>query len=190
MAKYVDMGSLSTTGSYPNGWIDKAYNGGMHFVNGDTIIARITPCFENGKAAYVNFLDADEVAFGSTEYIVLTGREGILKELFYFLARNKNFVDYLIGHMNGSSGRQRVSVKDALCYPISIPDDESLNNVGQKLSTILDAVRANAEQIKKLSETRDTLLTKLMSGEIDVSKVELPTPPEQDSASTNGRLSY
>ncbi|MBT1170430.1 restriction endonuclease subunit S [Bifidobacterium sp. SO4] len=186
-AKYVDMGSLSTTGSYPSGWNKRSYNGGMRFTNGDTLIARITPCLENGKAAYVNFLDENEVAFGSTEYIVLTGKPGIPNEIMYFLAKNEAFVDYLIQHMTGSSGRQRVSVIDALNCPIRIPSDALIQEIGQELSRILNVVRANSEQIMELSQLRDTLLPKLISGEIDVSKVELPTLPIQ-TAPTNGRL--
>ncbi|QSY57339.1 tyrosine-type recombinase/integrase [Bifidobacterium imperatoris] len=188
IAKYIDMSSLSTTGSYPSGWIEKAYNGGMRFANGDTLLARITPCLENGKASYVNFLNESEVAFGSTEYIILTGKDGISNEIFYFLVRNSNFIEYMVGHMNGSSGRQRVSVKDALNYPIHIPEGKTLKAIGQRLSMLLNSVSANSKQIKKLSQLRDALLPKLMSGEIDVSKVELPTPLEQNSA-TNGRLS-
>lgn len=188
ISKYIDMSSLSTTGSYPSGWIEKAYNGGMRFTNGDTLLARITPCLENGKASYVNYLDENEVAFGSTEYIVLTGKDGISNEIFYFLVRNSNFIEYMVGHMNGSSGRQRASVKDALNYPIHIPESKTLKAIGQRLSILLNSVNANSKQIKKLSQLRDALLPKLMSGEIDVSKVDLPTPPEQISA-TNGRLS-
>lgn len=57
--------------SIPIGETIKPYNGGVWFINGDTLIARITPCLENGKAVYINVLENDEVAFGSTEYIVL-----------------------------------------------------------------------------------------------------------------------
>ncbi|PLS28627.1 restriction endonuclease subunit S [Bifidobacterium parmae] len=187
IAKYIDMSSLSTTGPYPNGWIQKAYNGGMRFTNGDTLLARITPCLENSKASYVNYLDENEVAFGSTEYIVLTGKDEIPNEIFYFLVRNSNFIEYMVGHMNGSSGRQRVSVKDALSYPIHIPDDKIIKTIGHRLSMLLNAVNMNSKQIRKLSQLRDTLLPKLMSGEIDLSKVELPMPSAR-TAPTNGRL--
>lgn len=76
IARCIDMAQLSTSGAFPNGWEMKLYNGGMRFSNGDTIIARITPCLENGKTAFIDFLDDSEVAFGSTEYIVLTAKEG------------------------------------------------------------------------------------------------------------------
>ena len=71
-ARCIDMSSLPTKGTFPSDWTFKEYNGGMKFQNGDTIMARITPCLENGKTAYINFLDENEVAFGSTEYIVLS----------------------------------------------------------------------------------------------------------------------
>jgi type I restriction enzyme S subunit len=63
---YLEMANLSTTGSFPIGWEKKEFAGGVKFKNEDTIISRITPCLENGKMAYINFLDDDEIAFGST----------------------------------------------------------------------------------------------------------------------------
>lgn len=72
------MSTLPTSGCIPTGDTTKPYNGGVRFINGDTLIARITPCLENGKAAYINILNEGEVAFGSTEYIVL-----LLKMIFH-----------------------------------------------------------------------------------------------------------
>lgn len=89
----------------------KPFNGGMRFANGDTLLARITPCLENGKTAFVDFLDENEVAFGSTEYIVLAPRNGVLAEILYCLAHYPTFVNYAVKNMNGSSGRQRVSTE-------------------------------------------------------------------------------
>ena len=74
VARCIDMSQLSTSGAFPSGWDMKPFNGGMRFINGDTLLARITPCLENGKTAYIDFLDKKEVAFGSTEYIVLAPR--------------------------------------------------------------------------------------------------------------------
>ena len=111
MARCIDMSQLSTIGAFPSGWEMKPFAGGMRFMNGDTLLARITPCLENGKAAFIDFLDQDEVAFGSTEYIVLAPKEGIPAEFLYCLARYPAFVDYAVKNMNGSSGRQRVSAE-------------------------------------------------------------------------------
>jgi len=70
-AVYIEMANLPTSGSFPTDWATRSFSGGMKFKNGDTIMARITPCLENGKTAYINFLGEDEIAFGSTEYIVI-----------------------------------------------------------------------------------------------------------------------
>lgn len=72
-------------------------------------MARITPCLENGKTAYVDILEEDEVAFGSTEYIVMRAKDCISDSQFiYYLATNPLFRNVAIKSMVGSSGRQRV----------------------------------------------------------------------------------
>ena len=60
------------------------YSGGSKFKNGDTIMARITPCLENGKTAMVNILNENEIGFGSTEYIVFRAKETITDPYFVY----------------------------------------------------------------------------------------------------------
>lgn len=85
------------------------FSGGSKFCNGDTIMARITPCLENGKTAYVDVLNDGEVAFGSTEFIVMRAKDGISDPQFiYYLATSPAFRSVAIKSMVGSSGRQRV----------------------------------------------------------------------------------
>ena len=69
--------------------VDRAFGSGMRFENGDTLVARITPCLENGKTAFVDFLEADQVGWGSTEYIVLRPRPPLPAE-FGCLARTRS----------------------------------------------------------------------------------------------------
>ena len=98
-ARCFDMSTLPTSGCIPTGDTTKPYNGGVRFINGDTLIARITPCLENGKAAYINILNEGEVAFGSTEYIVFASKDDIPSCFYYFLIRNgsiTNFVGFRI----------------------------------------------------------------------------------------------
>lgn len=93
------------------------FAGGSKFCNGDTIMARITPCLENGKTAFVDVLAENEVAFGSTEFIVMRAKKGVSDPQFiYYLATSPAFRKVAIKSMVGSSGRQRVqqSVLDAL----------------------------------------------------------------------------
>ena len=170
-AKCVDMSYLSTSGPFPSGWETKGYNGGMKFFNGDTIMARITPCLENGKVAYVNFLDDGEIAFGSTEFIVLHAKEGVAPVFTYFLARNKNFVDYATKNMNGSSGRQRVSGDTIGKYMIPVIDSDSLNEFSGFATPAMDVIRNNSFESRSLAATRDALLPLLLSGELSISQM-------------------
>ena len=172
-AKCVDMSYLSTTGPFPSGWETKGYNGGMKFINGDTIVARITPCLENGKVAYVNFLDDGEVAFGSTEFIVLHAKEGVSPVFTYFLARNKSFVDYATKNMNGSSGRQRVSGDTIEKYLIPVIDSAPLNEFSSYATPATEVIRNNSFESRSLAATRDAMLPLLLSGKLSISQMNV-----------------
>ena len=172
MARCIDMAQLSTSGSFPNGWEIKPYNGGMRFANGDTLLARITPCLENGKTAYIDFLDADEVAFGSTEYVVMCSQGQYPSEFFYCLARYPSFVDYAVKNMNGSSGRQRVSAETIGRYILPRITDDELAEFRDVVPALFSAIRLNSLENISLAELRDALLPKLMSGEIDISTIQ------------------
>ena len=170
-ARYIDMAQLSTSGSFPNGWEIKPYNGGMRFSNGDTLLARITPCLENGKTAYIDFLGENEVAFGSTEYVVISSRGEYPPEFFYCLARCPSFVDYAVKNMNGSSGRQRVSAEAIGNYVLPMLTDDELSEFRSTVPCLFRAMRNNSIENTSLAQLRDALLPKLMSGEIDVSDI-------------------
>lgn len=171
IARYIDMSQLSTSTSFPSGWDYKKFNGGMRFCNGDTLLARITPCLENGKTAYVNFLDDKEVAFGSTEYIVMCSKGIYPNEFFYCLARYSDFVDYAVKNMNGSSGRQRVSAEIVGKYELPKINDSDLQEFMDIVPNLFNICRTNNLENMNLEKIRDTLLPRLMSGEIDVSKL-------------------
>ena len=173
VARSIDMSQLSTRGAFPSSWDIKPYNGGMRFTNGDTLLARITPCLENGKTAFIDFLDDGEVAFGSTEYIVLAPKNDTPPEMLYCLARYPAFVDYAVKNMNGSSGRQRVSAETVGQYRLPLFDKHSLVLFKEVVSPMFLKMRYNFLENMRLAELRDALLPKLMSGEIDVSAVQL-----------------
>lgn len=172
VARSIDMSQLSTSGAFPSGWKMKPFNGGMKFTNGDTILARITPCLENGKTAFIDFLDDGEVAFGSTEYIVLAPKNDTPPEMLYCLARYPVFVDYAVKNMNGSSGRQRVSAETVGQYRLPSFDKRTLELFKEIVSPMFLKMRYNSLENMRLAELRDALLPKLMSGEIDVSAVQ------------------
>ena len=168
VARYIDMSQLSTTGAFPSGWEMKPYTGGMRFKNGDTLLARITPCLENGKTAFIDFLDQDEVAFGSTEYIVLASKEGIPAEFLYCLARYPAFVDYAVKNMNGSSGRQRVSAETIGQFVLPKILLSEIKSFEEKALPIFRKMRYNSLENICLAQMRDIMLPKLMSGEINI----------------------
>lgn len=173
VARCIDMSQLSTTGALPSGWEMKPFTGGMRFTNGDTLLARITPCLENGKTAFIDFLNKDEVAFGSTEYIVLAPKEGVPAEFLYCLARYPAFVDYAVKNMNGSSGRQRVSAETIGQFVLPEVSKSDLSVFGTKVTPMFRKMRCNFFENLRLAAIRDALLPKLMSGEVDVKDVNI-----------------
>ena len=172
-ARCIDMAQLSTSGSFPTGWEVKPYNGGMRFSNGDTLLARITPCLENGKTAYIDFLNENEVAFGSTEYVVIASHGEYPPVFFYCLARYPSFVDYAVKNMNGSSGRQRVSAETIGNYVLPVLTDDELSKFRSTVPSLFKAMKNNSIENMSLAQLRDALLPKLMSGEIDVSTIQI-----------------
>lgn len=122
------------------------FSGGSKFRNGDTIMARITPCLENGKTAFVDILGEDEIAFGSTEFIVMRAKEGVSDPQFiYYLATSPSFRNIAIKSMVGSSGRQRVqqTVLDELV--LSVPPLEEQKKISSLLCALDQKIALNNE---------------------------------------------
>lgn len=122
------------------------FNGGTKFRNGDTIMARITPCLENGKTAKINILGDNEVGFGSTEYIVFRSIEGLSNEDYvYYLVCSPIVREPAIKSMVGSSGRQRVQTDVLKNLEICVPDLGTQNRIGSLLKTIDDKIALNTK---------------------------------------------
>ncbi len=167
-APYLEMTNVSSQFFCPAEWYSREYSSGMKFINGDTLLARITPCLENGKSAFVTFLEKDQVGWGSTEFIVMRSK-GNLHPLFsYALVRNRDFRDYAESCLAGSSGRQRIEIEHLMNYEIIIPTERAILEFNQQMSTIAPKLHSNFLQIRTLEKMRDTLLPKLMSGEVQV----------------------
>lgn len=129
-------------------------NSGSKFVNGDTLLARITPCLENGKTAFVDKLKVNQVAHGSTEFIVLRGKEGLTDNLFvYYLVRSTKFRNYAIKSMTGSSGRQRVQTSAIENYEIELPSLEEQKRIAHILGTLDDKIELN----QKINHTLEAI---------------------------------
>lgn len=162
-ARYFEMATLPTNGCIPTGDFIKPYNGGVRFINGDTLIARITPCLENGKAAYINILEDNEVAFGSTEYIVFASKGNMPSSFYYFLIRNAKFVTFALQFMNGSSGRQRVSGEELASFPLCCPSCENLEAFDKVASLVLEQMKDNTYEIQKLKQLQEVIAATISS---------------------------
>ncbi|WP_431832033.1 restriction endonuclease subunit S [Aerococcus christensenii] len=130
----------------------KKFSGGTKFRNGDTIMARITPCLENGKTAKVNILDDGEIGFGSTEYIVFRTKEGTDKDYLYYLVCSPLVREPAIKSMVGSSGRQRVQTDVVQGLSIAVPPIEEQRQIGGILRALDDKIELNNEINKNLEE--------------------------------------
>lgn len=120
------------------------FNGGAKFCNGDTVMARITPCLENGKTAYVDMLDDGEIGFGSTEFIVMRAKAGISDPQFvYYTAINPTFRNVAIKSMVGSSGRQRVQQSVLEELELSVPGLDEQRRIGAFLAELDEKIALN-----------------------------------------------
>ena len=142
-------------------------NSGAKFRNGDTLLARITPCLENGKTAFVAGITSEEGAVGSTEFIVMRAKK-INPYMVYLLARTEEFRKTAINSMTGSDGRQRAQVDKIMQFPYLLAPQSTLEAFSQLVEPIFEQVYLKNGQIAQLSQARDRLLPKLMSGEIEV----------------------
>jgi type I restriction enzyme S subunit len=172
VAPYLDMANMPTRGHAPDSVIDRPFGSGMRFSNGDTLVARITPCLENGKTAFVDFLQPQQIGWGSTEYIVLRPKKPLPLEYAYFLARSVPFREFAIQSMTGSSGRQRVPAESLTHFRVIVPSDEIAAEFGKFASPLMARMSAAAKQSRILGALRDTLLPKLISGALRVPNVE------------------
>lgn len=158
ISKYVEMAQLQCFARNIIGYSFREYKGGTKFRNGDTLLARITPCLENGKTAFVDILEEDEVGFGSTEYIVLRKKEGYTDENYiFYLAISDLFRQIAIKSMTGTSGRQRVQTEVLKNSEIVIPEVNIQKKIASILSLLDEKIELNRKINQNLEEIAQTL---------------------------------
>lgn len=139
-------------------YVEECFSGGTKFRNGDTIMARITPCLENGKTAQVSILNDGEVGFGSTEYIVFRAKEGIAdKDYLYYLVCSPKVREPAIKSMVGSSGRQRVQTDVVKNLEIDVPPLVEQEKIGSFLKALDDKIALNDRINKNLEQQAKAL---------------------------------
>lgn len=145
-------------------YVEECFSGGTKFRNGDTIMARITPCLENGKTAQVSILNDGEVGFGSTEYIVFRAKEGIAnKDYLYYLVCSPEVREPAIKSMVGSSGRQRVQTDVVKNLEIDVPPLVDQEKIGSFLKSFDDKIALNDKINNNLEQQADALYQSFFS---------------------------
>ncbi len=152
---FVDMGAVSPGFRYAYANEERKFSGsGSRFQHGDVLMARITPCLENGKIARFCASESSQVAHGSTEFIVIRGRPSVTHTDFaYYLTLWGEVRGYAISHMTGTSGRQRVPTDsfDHLTVPIPpLPEQRAIAHI---LGTLDDKIELN----RRMSETLEQM---------------------------------
>ncbi|MFA6368682.1 MAG: restriction endonuclease subunit S [Bacteroidales bacterium] len=152
---FVEMANIDSTTRIVQTLEKKVYNGGgSKFEDGDTLMARITPCLENGKISrYKSNLNDSDIGFGSTEFIVIRGRRGVTDNVFaYYLTTWSEFRNFSIGQMNGSSGRQRVPTSSLSEFIVRLPPLPVQKKIAAILSSLDDKIEQNTRMNKVLEE--------------------------------------
>lgn len=135
----------------------ESFSGGTKFRNNDTIMARITPCLENGKTAKVNILEDDEIGFGSTEFIVFRAKEETDPDFLYYLVISPAVREPAIKSMVGSSGRQRVQTDVVQKLMVRVPDLNTQRAIAGVLKSLDDKIAENRKINNNLEEQAQTL---------------------------------
>jgi type I restriction enzyme S subunit len=175
---FVSMGSLANDSMLISEIEYRSKASGARFQNGDTLFARITPCLENGKTGFVQFLQTDDiVACGSTEFIVLRSKT-LCPEYVYLMARSDSFRDNAIKSMSGATGRQRVREECFDQFFLAQPTDEILMRFQECARPKFKLIQSLNHRNQVLRRTRDLLLPKLISGEVDVAELDISVPED------------
>jgi len=171
VAPYLNMAALPTSGPNSDDPILREYTSGTRFRNGDTLFARITPCLENAKTAFVQVLPKDTVGWGSTEFIVMRAIPPVTSVYPYLLARDSAFRAQAIQSMTGTSGRQRARTEALAPYQVAFPTTEVWTVFALIIEPLFSKIHVNSKESRTLAALRDALLPKLVSGELRVGDV-------------------
>ena len=156
----------------------QVWNGYTFFRRGDILVAKITPCFENGKGAHLNSLPT-EVGFGSTEFHVLRAKPSIHPQFLYLLTTDIAFRQCGTESMTGAAGQQRVSADFVANYQMPLPplaEQRAIATFLDRETAKIDALVSKKERlIELLQEKRTALISHTVTKGLD------PNVPIKDS---------
>ncbi|WP_052515475.1 restriction endonuclease subunit S [Dethiosulfatarculus sandiegensis] len=181
---FLPMEKISVSGEIDNSEkrpVAEVWNGFTYFKRGDVVIAKITPCFENGKGAFLGALES-EFGFGTTELIVLRPLKGIDGQYLRFITSTNQFL--LLGeqYMTGAAGQQRIPSSFVRNYQVALPPAEEqttiLNYISESSASIDQAISRAQREIELIREYRTRLISDVVTGKLDVRGVEVPDVSE------------
>ncbi len=152
-------------------------SGYSSFAKNDVVVAKITPCFENGKGACLDKLET-EIGYGTTELITIRANEKILPQCLYFVTKTQFF--RLMGEeqMTGSAGQKRISSNFIETFVQGIPPLKEqelivayISNMTGKVDTI---IKETEQEIELISEYKTSLISSVVTGKVDVRDVLVP----------------
>lgn len=189
---FLPMEKISTNGKVdcslklPLGQVKSGFSS---FAKGDVIVAKITPCFENGKGACLNDLESD-IGYGTTELYNLRPQEKLLSEYLYYITMTKLFRVLGEGRMTGSAGQKRVPVDFIKNFMIGIPSIQEqqriINYIKQKTRDISNLIAIKEDQVQELLEAKNSIISDVVTGKIDVRNVEIPEYEHIDDVVDDG----
>lgn len=143
-------------------------NGFTYFQDQDVLIAKITPCLENGKGALVSGL-LNSIGFGSTEFHVLRANpEKVLPEYIYYHSISYPFRQRGARNMVGSAGQKRIQTSFVFSYPVLLPSIEEQSKIIEILNQANETEAELAEYVVLLREQKKGLMQRLLTGEVRV----------------------
>lgn len=181
LVTFLPMENVSTTGVIDCSTkkkLEEVRTGYSSFARGDVVVAKITPCFENGKGACLNDLDT-EVGFGTTEFINLRPSDDVLSEYLYMITMTRPFRKLGEEVMTGSAGQKRVSADYIKNFTLGIPDiDEQrliLAHIHSEIQKIDDLIQDEESTVKILEELKTRTIWDAVTGAIDIREMNIPT---------------
>lgn len=157
--------------------IAKVKTGFSSFAKNDVVVAKITPCFENGKGACLDKLESD-IGYGTTELFNLRAGNDVLPEYLYFITMTKLFRILGEGQMTGSAGQKRVPADFIKDFTIGLPpideQQEIVDYIRSEKGRIDRLIATKYEQLKALKEFKSSVVSNAVTGKIDVRNVTIP----------------
>lgn len=171
---FLPMEKVSTTGEISNELkmpISKLWTGYTYFEKHDVLLAKITPCFENGKGAYLDKLDT-EIGFGTTEFHVLRATNAMIPKFLHYFLKTASFLKLGKENMIGTAGQKRLLFSFVANFPIAFPSKEKqlaiVNYIERQNDEIEQALSKTLKEIELIREYRTTLISEAVTGKIKV----------------------